>query len=276
MASCYRHPSRETGVSCSSCGRPICPDCMTPTPVGMRCPDCSRQRTPVRNMRTLAVEPTVTYALIAINVLIYVGTSASGSSFTGSTGGGASVYTRFALDAQDVAQGDYYRLLTSGFLHYGLAHVALNMFGLFWLGRMIEPALGHVRFAAVYFTSLLCGSLGALLLSPNALTAGASGALFGLMGAAFVMARSRGIDLVASGIGPVIVLNLVYSLLMAGHVSIGGHLGGLIGGALAAVGLEWFARRGRSPVPALALCAVIAAAAVIASVAVAHSHFPGA
>jgi membrane associated rhomboid family serine protease len=276
MATCYRHPSRETAVSCSSCGRPICPDCMTPTPVGMRCPDCSRQRTPVRNMRSLAVEPTVTYALIAINVLIYIGTSASGSSFTGSTGGGASIYSRFALDAQDVAQGDYWRLLTSGFLHYGLAHVALNMFGLFWLGRMIEPALGHVRFAAVYFTALLCGSLGALLLSPDALTAGASGAIFGLMGAAFVMARNRGIDLMASGIGPVIVLNLVYSFVMAGHVSIGGHLGGLIGGGLAAVGLEWFARRGRSPVPALALCAVLAAAAVVASVAVAHSHFPGA
>jgi membrane associated rhomboid family serine protease len=276
MDTCYRHPSRETGVSCSNCGRPICPDCMTPTPVGMRCPECSRQRTPVRTMRSMAVEPTVTFALIAMNVLVYIGTSASGSSLTGSTGGGASVYTRFALDAPDVAAGDWWRLVTSGFLHYGLLHLAFNMYALFWLGRMLEPALGHVRFAALYFTSMLTGSLGALLLSPNALTAGASGAIFGLLGAAFVMARARGIDVMRSGIVPIIAINLVISVAGGAQISLGGHLGGLIGGGLAAIALEWFSRRGRSPVPALAVCAVLAAAAVVASVAVAHSHFPGA
>src|SRR4051812_15775731 len=190
MATCYRHPSRETGVSCSSCGRPICPDCMTATPVGMRCPECSRQRTPVRTMRAMAVEPTVTFALIALNVLVYIGSVSGGSALTGS--GNGSIYTRFALDAPDVAAGDWWRLLTSGFLHYGILHLALNMYALFWLGRMIEPALGHVRFGALYFTSMLTGSLGALLLSPNSLTAVGPPALLRLLRRPRVLAPAGG------------------------------------------------------------------------------------
>jgi membrane associated rhomboid family serine protease len=272
MATCYRHSSRETAVSCSNCGRPICPDCMTATPVGMRCPECSRQRTPVRSMRSLAVEPTITYALIAINVLVYVGSSASGQAVTGSSGG--SVYDRFALDAADVAHGDWWRLITSGFLHYGLFHIGFNMYALFWLGRMIEPALGHVRFAAIYFTSMLTGSLGALLITPNGLTAGASGAIFGLLGAAVAMSRRRGISVMATGIGPVILLNLVITFLPGSGISIGGHVGGLIGGFVTATAIEWLGQHRRSMLPGLAVCAVIAAAAVVVSVAVAHSHFP--
>jgi membrane associated rhomboid family serine protease len=270
MPTCYRHPTRDTGVSCSNCGRPICPDCMTPTPVGMRCPECSRQRTRVQSLRSMAVEPTVTYALIAINVLIAIGTSAGGSSLTGSASG--SVYTRFALDAPDVSDGEYWRLITSGFLHYGLLHIAFNMYALWWLGRMLEPGLGHVRFAALYFTSMLAGSFGALLLSPNALTAGASGAIFGLLGAAFVMARARGIDVMASGIGPIILLNLVWTVAASGKISLGGHLGGLIGGVIVGFALEWLDRRGRSVVPAVAMCAALAVAVAVASVAVANSH----
>jgi membrane associated rhomboid family serine protease len=272
MATCYRHSTRETAVSCSNCGRPICPDCMTPTPVGMRCPECSRQRTPVRTMRSMAVEPTATYALIVLNVLVFLGTMAGGSSLTGS--GGGSIYSRFALDAPDVSQGDYWRLVTSGFLHYGLFHILFNMYALYWLGRMIEPALGHARFAAIYFTSMLTGALGALLLSPNSLTAGASGAILGLLGAAFVMARARGIDVMATGIVPIILLNLVITFLPGSGISIGGHVGGLIGGVVTTAAIEWMGRRRRSPVPAVAFCVVIAVAAVVASVAVAHSHFP--
>src|SRR5215475_11041933 len=101
MPTCYRHPNRETGVSCSNCGNPICPDCMTATPVGMRCPDCARQRTPVHTVRTMAVDPIVTYAMIAINVLVYIGTSTSGSAVSGSAVG--KVFGDFALDGPDVA-----------------------------------------------------------------------------------------------------------------------------------------------------------------------------
>lgn len=266
MATCYRHPSRETGVSCSNCGNPICPDCMTATPVGMRCPDCARNRTPVRNMRAMAVDPLVTYALIAINVLVYIGSSSSGSALGGSANG--SVYRDFALDGPDVANGDWWRLVTSGFLHYGLLHIALNMYVLWWLGRELEPSLGHVRFSALYFTSMLCGSFGALLVTPNALTAGASGAIFGLFGAAFTIGRMRGADVMANGIGPLILFNLIFTFLVGG-ISIGGHIGGLIGGAAAGYAMEHIGRRARSPLPALGACALIGAAAIAASFAVA-------
>ena len=266
MAVCYRHPNRETGVSCSNCGNPICPDCMTPTPVGMRCPDCARNRTPVRTMRSMAVDPLVTYALIAINVLVYVGSTSSGSALGGSQAG--SVYRDFALDGPDVAAGDWWRLVTSGFLHYGLIHIALNMYVLWWLGRELEPSLGHVRFAALYFVSMLCGSFGALVISPDALTAGASGAIFGLFGAAFMIGRARGIDVMANGIGPLIAFNLIFTFLVGG-ISIGGHIGGLIGGAVAGAVMEYFGQRRRSLVPGVAFCAILGAAAVAGSFAVA-------
>src|SRR5215210_1743537 len=129
MAVCYRHPNRETGVSCSNCGNPICPDCMTATPVGMRCPDCSRQRTPVRTLRSIQADPTVTYVLIAINVLLFIGSSAGGSSLGG--GGGGRVFGDLALYGPAVSGGDYWRLITGGFLHAGLLHILFNMYVLY-------------------------------------------------------------------------------------------------------------------------------------------------
>src|SRR6187200_1141741 len=144
MAVCYRHNDRETGVSCSNCGNPICPDCM-------------RQKTQVRNMRDMTVEPTVAYVLIAINVLMYFGQRA----------GSSSVCSDFVLYGPLVADGEWWRLLTAGFLHGGLFHLLLNMYALYFLGRMLEPALGHVRFGAIYFAALLAGSFGAVLLSPD-------------------------------------------------------------------------------------------------------------
>src|ERR1700735_5371684 len=130
MAVCYRHPSRETGVSCSSCGRPICPDCMTPTPVGMRCPECARDRTKVKTIRTASrSQPTVTQALIAINVAVFIAELASGGSFSS---GGGTVYYKGDLYGPAISQQhDYWRLLTSGFLHYGILHIAFNMFFLY-------------------------------------------------------------------------------------------------------------------------------------------------
>jgi membrane associated rhomboid family serine protease len=228
VETCYRHPNRETGVHCSNCGRPICPDCMTPTPVGMRCPECSRQRTQVRTLRSTTTEPVVTYALIAINVIVFL---AEGQFGVGSTGsGGTQIFNKFALSGPDVANGDYWRIVTSGFLHAGLLHIGFNMYLLFLLGRMLEPAIGSVRFALVYFVSLFAGSLGALIVSPDALTVGASGAVFGLMGAAAVELSARGINPMETGIGGLIIFNLLFSFVFSG-ISIGGHIGGLIGGA---------------------------------------------
>ena len=263
MAVCYRHKDRETGVSCSNCGNPICPDCMTPTPVGMRCPECSRQRTEVRTMRNVHADPTVAYVLIAVNVLMYFGQQA---------GGDNSVYRDFVLYGPLVADGEWWRLLTAGFLHGGLFHLALNMYALYFLGRMLEPALGHVRFGAIYFAALLAGSFGAVLVSPDTPVVGASTAIFGLFGAAIVMARNRGIDIMASGLGPILILNLVITFLPGLNISIGGHLGGLVGGVLAALAVEALSKR-RSPAVAVLVCAAIAIASVVAAVAYTTAKF---
>jgi membrane associated rhomboid family serine protease len=275
MATCYRHPSRETAVSCSSCGRPICPDCMTPTQVGMRCPECARQRTKVVRMRDMAAIPRVTYALIAINVIAFL---AEGRPSLSGTPEGSTIYLKGALLGssefpglanQGVAHGQWWRLLTSGFLHENLIHIGFNMWVLYVLGQMLEPALGSAKFAVVYGVSLLAGSLGALIVSPQAFTVGASGAVFGVMGAAAVEMRARQIPVMQSGVGTLIVLNLVISFTLPG-ISWGGHVGGLIGGALVALVLQ-AGDRYRAPALALAGCAAIAVASVAGSIATAKS-----
>src|SRR3954471_5119141 len=122
METCYRHPNRETGVSCSNCGKPICPDCMTPTTVGMRCPDCAGQTTKVRTARTLHDDPRVTYALIAINVIVYLAELASGAGGLGGALGGTVVHDG-ALFGPKVADGEWYRIVTGGFLHATFFHL---------------------------------------------------------------------------------------------------------------------------------------------------------
>src|SRR4029079_8791941 len=216
---CYRHPNRETAVSCSSCGRPICPDCMTPTPVGMRCPECSQQRTRVvRNPHGQAsgfwASP-ATYVLIAINVVVYLVEIAGGSGGINNPSG--SFVVDYGLFGPFVAEGEWYRLVTAGFLHASLIHIGFNMLLLYLLGRLLEPALGTPRFLVLYFASLLAGSLGALVLEPNSLGIGASGAIFGLAGSTFVIARGRGMDALAGQIGLLHVFQLIFSLSRASH-----------------------------------------------------------
>ncbi|HET7509524.1 MAG TPA: rhomboid family intramembrane serine protease [Solirubrobacterales bacterium] len=271
---CYRHPDRETRVSCSSCGRPICPECMTPTPVGMRCPECASQRTRVVRNPTGTPGPDAapaTYALIAINVVVFLVEIAQGAGGFFQLGLSRFIVD-FALFGPSVAEGEWYRLVTSGFLHGGLFHLGLNMFLLLVLGRMLEPALGTPRFLVLYFASLLAGSFGALLLDPNALTYGASGAVFGLAGAAFVIARGRGLDALAGEIGFLIVFNLAFTFIYP-HISIGGHLGGLVGGVLCALaivaGEKGMLGRNRHLVEIAAMVAV-AVVAVLGSLVVAE------
>jgi membrane associated rhomboid family serine protease len=241
---------------------------MTPTPVGMRCPECAGQKTPVRSMANVkaGTDPTVTYALIAINVLAFIAELASGSAVT--SRGAGTIIADGALYGPDVASGEYWRLVTSGFLHAGLIHIGFNMYFLYALGGQLEPAVGKVRFAVLYFTSLLCGSFGALLMSPNTFTVGASGAVFGLMGGAVIALRARGINPMDSGLGMVILLNLGITFIIPG-ISIGGHVGGLLGGVIAgALLFEFGERMGRNAL-AYAGCALLAALAVAGSIAVA-------
>jgi membrane associated rhomboid family serine protease len=175
-----------------------------------------------------------TYALIAINVIVYLVEIASGAGGLSNPGG--KIVVDFGLYGPFVAEGEWYRLVTCGFLHAGLLHIGFNMVLLFLLGRLLEPALGTVRFLLLYFASLLAGSFGALVLDPNALTVGASGAIFGLASATFVIARGRGMDAIATQVGLLIAINLVYSFASA-RVSLGGHLGGLVGGAVCALAI---------------------------------------
>jgi membrane associated rhomboid family serine protease len=246
MAVCYRHPGRETNVHCSNCGRPICPDCMTVTPVGMRCPECARERTRVTRLAPglrLGSAP-ATYVLIVINVIAFIAEIGAGASLTA---GGGSIFFDGALNGPEVADGEWYRLVTAGFLHAGLFHILFNMFALYILGSLLEPGIGTPRFLAVYFVSLLAGSFGALLLTPDSFTVGASGAIFGLMSAAFIVARHRGVEQLAGQIGFYILINIFFTLGVA-HISVGGHFGGLIGGALCALLIVFAERRARRPV----------------------------
>src|SRR5919108_1327179 len=199
MEVCYRHPNRETGVRCSNCNRPICPDCMTSTPVGMRCPECARQPQGVRTVRSTTDEPVLTYVLIGINVAVALGTILGGGSATGGGGLDGTLLQDGAVSRAAIADGEYWRLITAGFLHAGFFHLLFNMLALWVLGSMLEPAIGRFRFGLIYFVSLLAGSFGALLLQPHGLTVGASGAIFGLMAAAVVVMRNRGISPMESG-----------------------------------------------------------------------------
>jgi membrane associated rhomboid family serine protease len=240
---------------------------MTPTPVGMRCPECSRQRTKV--VRGVGQSGTgfwmapATFVLIGINVVAYLIEIAAGSGGINNVGG--SVVIDFGLYGPAVAEGEWYRLLTGGFLHAGIIHIGFNMLLLFLLGRMLEPALGTPRFLVLYFASLLAGAFGALLLSPDSLTVGASGAVFGLIAAAFVIARGRGMDQLAAQLGFLIVLNLVFTFGRS-DISVGGHLGGLIGGAICALVIVAGERGRLGPNHRAAEYAAMAAVAVVSLV----------
>jgi membrane associated rhomboid family serine protease len=252
MAYCYRHPDRETGLSCSECERPICTDCATFAPVGIRCPDHSgvpqgvrRASTTVRRAGIAGTGALVTKTLIGINVLVFLIMLGQGASL-GSAGG--DLYVRGALfirgqlangEIVGLAEGEWYRLLTAAFLHAGLLHLGFNMLMLWWIGAPLEEAMGRARYLLLYVVSGLAGSAGALLYSPEAVTVGASGAVFGLLGAAFVLERQAGIR--GGPVMTIIILNVALSFLVSG-ISIGGHLGGLAGGALAMLAFSRFGR----------------------------------
>jgi membrane associated rhomboid family serine protease len=234
---------------------------MTPTPVGMRCPECASQRTKVvRNPTGTPGFETApaTYLLIAINVIVFLVEIANGS-------GGlfrehlSQFVVDFGLYGPLVAEGEWYRLVTSGFLHASIIHIGFNMFLLLVLGRLLEPSLGTPRFLVLYFASLLAGSFGALIVEPNGLTIGASGAVFGLAGAVFVIARGRGMNELAGQIGFLIVFNLVFSF-VSPRISVGGHIGGLIGGVICALvivaGEKGYFGRNRLPLELAAMVAV--------------------
>ncbi len=175
-------------------------------------------------------ESPATFALIVICVGAYLAEVFGGAGGLNTTAN--SMISNFGLQGAAVADGEWYRLVTSGFLHAGLMHLGFNMFALYFLGRVLEPSIGTPRFLAIYFASLLAGSFGAIALTGNfVFTVGASGAVFGIFGATFIIARGRGLTNIAREIGLILGINLLLTFAIPG-ISVGGHLGGLIGGVL--------------------------------------------
>lgn len=274
---CYRHPDRETGVSCSECGRGICPDCMVFLPVGIKCPEhggrpqgVAKLAQRVRGAGSGSEGGYVTKTLVALDVLVYLAALAQGGNINGT---GGSIYQNGALFGPYVAQGDWWRLFTSAFLHYGPIHLGMNMLALWWFGPALESFLGRFRFLLLYVVSGLAGSAGALMLTPLSPTVGASGAIFGILGAALVLER-QGTYVFGGSVLGLIVINLAFTFFVPG-ISKGGHIGGLIGGGLGILALSRLGR-GHAAYGRVGLLGVAGLVAIgVASVAIAYWRVRG-
>jgi membrane associated rhomboid family serine protease len=275
---CYRHPDRETYVSCAECGRGICPDCMSFGPVGIRCPDHAgagrAKASPTRSVRQtrsrIASTPApATLALIAINVVVYVVTISQGGGINEPAG---ELFFDGALIGAAVEQGDWYRLVTAAFLHGSLIHLLFNMLALWWIGSMVEENLGTARYLLVYFASALAGSAGALIMTgPLEITIGASGAVYGILGALLILEWMRTGTLAGPAL-TLIVLNLALTFTIP-NISIGGHIGGLVGGIAATYAVsQWRYGRVRWLGPSVAV-GIGLASVVVAAVRVENYTF---
>jgi membrane associated rhomboid family serine protease len=248
--------------------------------VGSRCTTCVRAaRPPLTDrirLRTAGHHDIATRALVAVNVVFFLWLMAGGERgvLTGSgyneRQASMSLFVGPIFDGVDffdgLAGGEWYRVVTSGFVHFGIIHLAMNMILLWQLGQLLERPLGAPRFVLLYFASLLGGSAGVVLAEPNAITGGASGAVFGLMAASATGMWQRGVNPFQTGIGALLVLNLVITFSIPG-VSIGGHLGGAVAGAV--VGYRMLEPRWQRSAPALSwlvpIVAMVASLGVIAS-----------
>ncbi len=277
---CYRHPNRPTGLSCSECGRPICTDCMTPAPVGIRCPEHAGGRRQTRTVgrrivvrapqtRLAGTQALATKTLIAINIALYLVGAVQGA---GINAPGGSLYEKLWLAGPEVAQGDWWRLITTSFLHANLLHIAFNMLALWWFGAPVEEYLGRARFLGLYFAAGLAGSAGALVQTQQ-VTVGASGAIFGILGAMLIL-EWQATGRLGGNAMTLIVINLILSFTIS-NVSVGGHVGGLVGGILATLAYARWGR-GHAAYGRLGLGGVLGLALVAAaSVAIAYWQVRG-
>ncbi|MER5213942.1 rhomboid family intramembrane serine protease [Streptomyces sp. NPDC002838] len=240
LPGCYRHPDRETGIRCTRCERPICPECMVSASVGFQCPDCVRSgsgtgHAPTASQPrtiaggTIAADPRLlTKILLGINLAVFIAVRANSSLLNDLVLIGAWPPAPF-VPTEGVAGGEWYRLLTSMFTHQEIWHIAFNMLSLWWLGGPLEAALGRARYLALYLVSGLAGSaLAYLLTSPTTATLGASGAIFGLFGATGVLMRRLNYDL--RPIIALLVINLIFTFNPGFNISWQAHIGGLVAG----------------------------------------------
>ncbi|WP_123524883.1 rhomboid family intramembrane serine protease [Streptomyces sp. 840.1] len=253
---CYRHPGRETAVRCTRCDRPICPDCMVSASVGFQCPDCVRQGSGTGHSpaaarpRTIAggsiaADPRlITKILLGINLAVFVAVLANSALVDDLVLlGRANFY--YGGPPEGVAEGQWYRLVTSMFLHQEVWHIAFNMLGLWWLGGPLEAALGRARFIALYMLSGLAGSaLTYWLAAPNQPSLGASGAIFGLLGATAVLMRRLNYNM--RPVFALLAINLIITFNPWGGIAWQAHVGGLIAGTLIAIGMVHAPRERRN------------------------------
>ncbi|MGW2829194.1 rhomboid family intramembrane serine protease [Streptomyces sp. NPDC001286] len=275
VTTCYRHPKVESHVRCTRCDRYICPDCMREAAVGHQCPECVREGArSVRQARTafggrVTSAPTVTYVLIALNVLAYLGEMVR-----------PSIVDRFDMLGtvpagylpEGVAHGEWYRLLTGAFLHlpptdgtFGILHIVMNMVSLWNIGRVVEMQLGRVRYLALYLLSALGGSVLVLLIAPTTPTLGASGAIFGLGAAYYVMARRLGADMDA--VNRFMAGLLLWLVISAWLTSWQGHLGGLLAGGVVTLAYAYAPRDSRRTLVQVGACLALLALLVILAMA---------
>lgn len=270
--SCYRHPGREANIRCTRCERPICPECMIDASVGFQCPDCVRQGSGTGHgpaagrPRTVAggsitADPRlVTKILLGINVVVYLAVLAKGTALVDDLMLLGSAPTYYGGPPEGVAEGQWYRLVTSMFLHQEMWHIAFNMLGLWWLGGPLEAALGRARYLTLYLVSGLAGSaLTYWLSAPQQGSLGASGAIFGLLGATAVLMRRLNYDM--RPVFALLAVNLVITFNPWGGIAWQAHVGGLVAGTLIAIGMVHAPRERRALVQygtsALVLAAVI-------------------
>jgi len=259
VPTCYRHPGRETYVSCVRCGRPACPDCLRSASVGQQCVDCIREgnrttRPPAGRFggQVRAGRPVVTWTLVAINVVLFLYGLVR-----------PAIGNDWAMYAGGVATGQWYRLFTAAFLpptglsSSGVLDIAFNMWALILVGPAIESQFGRARYLAVYLVSALGGSVMFYFLAPvNEGALGASGAIFGLFGAWFVLARRLRVD--SRQVVMLIVLNLVISFVFRGSIAWQAHVGGLIAGGLLTAAYAYAPRRHRTLIQAATTVAIVA------------------
>ncbi|MCH0566825.1 MULTISPECIES: rhomboid family intramembrane serine protease [unclassified Streptomyces] len=272
LPGCYRHPDRETGIRCTRCERPICPECMVEASVGFQCPDCVRGTSgggPSRSAfrpRTLAggtvtEDPRlVTKIILGVCLAAFLAQMAVGDRFTERFELLGRAYVPLLGSLEGIAEGQWYRLLTAMFLHGSYIHILFNMLSLWWLGGPLEAALGRARFVALYFVSGLAGSaLTYLLAAPNQPSLGASGAIFGLFGATAVLLRRLDYDM--RPVIALLVINLIFTFSWA-NIAWQAHIGGLVAGVIVGYAMVHAPRERRSLVQ-YGTCAVVLAAVVL-------------
>jgi membrane associated rhomboid family serine protease len=266
---CYRHPDRETGRRCTRCGRPACPECLREAAVGSHCVECVKAAAPSTRERVAGLargqNMLATKTIIGITVAAFVVIGLRDTSFQGTGRTAADLVLYGPL----VHHGEWWRVFTVSLVHEGVFHILFNMLLLWIIGQILEPGAGPVRFGLLYVVSVAAGSAAALIATPHAVSAGASGGVFGVAAAATIVMQRQGVRFWDTGFGPLLVINLVLDYFVLTNVSIAAHIGGAIGGLLAAEAMLQ-GRKAGHPELGLAGAAAVGIAAFILALSVAH------